>query len=88
MLSNLPRRSKSSIRSVGMRGREGNCQQLMQGSSKVSQSDSERLIQTPHDQPMVLVDRIIDIALGRQIRGIKNVSIREQYFSVTYRTVL
>jgi 3-hydroxyacyl-[acyl-carrier-protein] dehydratase len=34
----------------------------------------------PHRYPLLLVDRILDIELGKRIVGLKNVSINEPYF--------
>ena len=34
----------------------------------------------PHRYPLLLVDRILEIELGRRIVGLKNVSINEPYF--------
>jgi 3-hydroxyacyl-[acyl-carrier-protein] dehydratase len=34
----------------------------------------------PHRYPMVLVDRILELELGRRIVGLKNVSANEPYF--------
>jgi len=34
----------------------------------------------PHRYPLLLVDRILEIELGKRIVGLKNVSINEPYF--------
>jgi len=34
----------------------------------------------PHRYPFLLVDRIIELELGKRVRGIKNVSINEPFF--------
>jgi 3-hydroxyacyl-[acyl-carrier-protein] dehydratase len=58
---------------------------LALNSSRVPRGDSEKLIlMLPHDYPMLLVDRILEIVPGKQIRGIKNVSITEEFFVVIY----
>ncbi len=35
----------------------------------------------PHRYPFLLVDRVIDLTPGESIRGIKNVTINEQFFN-------
>ena len=38
------------------------------------------LKQLPHRYPILLVDRVLDIELGKSIRAIKNVTINEPFF--------
>ncbi len=38
------------------------------------------LKQLPHRYPILLVDRVIDLQLGKSIRAIKNVTINEPFF--------
>ena len=38
------------------------------------------LRQLPHRYPILLVDRVLDIELGKSIRAIKNVTINEPFF--------
>jgi len=35
----------------------------------------------PHRYPFLLVDRVVDIELGKSIRAIKNVSVNEPFFN-------
>ena len=35
----------------------------------------------PHRYPFLLVDRVLEIELGKSIRGLKNVSINEPFFN-------
>jgi 3-hydroxyacyl-[acyl-carrier-protein] dehydratase len=35
----------------------------------------------PHRYPFLLVDRVIEIELGKRIRALKNVSVNEPYFN-------
>ncbi|MGH6609615.1 MAG: 3-hydroxyacyl-ACP dehydratase FabZ [Burkholderiaceae bacterium] len=43
--------------------------------------DIQRILQTlPHRYPFVMVDRILEIELGKRIVGLKNVTINEPYF--------
>lgn len=35
----------------------------------------------PHRYPFLLIDRVIDIELGKRIRALKNVSVNEPYFN-------
>ena len=35
----------------------------------------------PHRYPFLLVDRVLQISLGKDIRGIKNVSFNEEFFN-------
>ncbi len=39
------------------------------------------LKQLPHRYPILLVDRVIDLELGKSIRAIKNVTINEPFFT-------
>jgi len=39
------------------------------------------LKQLPHRYPILLVDRVIDLQLGKSIRAIKNVTINEPFFT-------
>ena len=39
------------------------------------------LKQLPHRYPILLVDRVLDIELGKSIRAIKNVTINEPFFT-------
>ncbi|TFY99345.1 3-hydroxyacyl-ACP dehydratase FabZ [Ramlibacter henchirensis] len=39
------------------------------------------LKQLPHRYPILLVDRVLDIQLGKSIRAIKNVTINEPFFT-------
>ena len=39
------------------------------------------LTQLPHRYPILLVDRVIDLELGKSIRAIKNVTINEPFFT-------
>lgn len=41
----------------------------------------EIMKQIPHRYPFILVDRIIDIEMGKKIKAIKNVTINEPYFT-------
>jgi len=34
----------------------------------------------PHRYPFILVDRILEVQLGERIKGLKNVTINEQFF--------
>lgn len=38
----------------------------------------------PHRYPMLLVDRILEIDPGKRVRGLKNVTINEQFFTGHY----
>lgn len=40
----------------------------------------------PHRYPFVLVDRILEIELGNSIKGLKNVTINEPFFSGHFPT--
>lgn len=35
----------------------------------------------PHRYPMLLIDRVIEIELGKRIRALKNVSVNEPFFN-------
>jgi len=37
----------------------------------------------PHRYPFLLVDRILEMELGKRVVGIKNVTINEPFFSAT-----
>jgi 3-hydroxyacyl-[acyl-carrier-protein] dehydratase len=39
------------------------------------------LKQLPHRYPILLVDRVLDVQLGKSIRAIKNVTINEPFFA-------
>ncbi|KQT07652.1 3-hydroxyacyl-ACP dehydratase FabZ [Ramlibacter sp. Leaf400] len=39
------------------------------------------LKQLPHRYPILLVDRVLDLELGKSIRAIKNVTINEPFFT-------
>lgn len=39
------------------------------------------LKQLPHRYPILLVDRVIDLQLGKSIRAVKNVTINEPFFT-------
>ncbi len=40
----------------------------------------ELMRQLPHRYPIILVDRVIDIEMGKKITALKNVTINEPYF--------
>jgi 3-hydroxyacyl-[acyl-carrier-protein] dehydratase len=44
----------------------------------MNSADIQKML--PHRYPFLLVDRIIDIELGKKITGIKNVTINEPFF--------
>jgi 3-hydroxyacyl-[acyl-carrier-protein] dehydratase len=40
----------------------------------------------PHRYPLLMIDRVVDVATGESATGIKNVSINEQYFAGHFPT--
>lgn len=49
-----------------------------------SKDINEIMAVLPHRYPMLLVDRILDIEPGKRVRGLKNVTINEQFFTGHY----
>ena len=41
----------------------------------------------PHRYPFLLIDRMVDVVLGRSATGIKNVSVNEPFFAGHFPTI-
>ena len=52
-----------------------------QAASRPAMDIHEILKQLPHRYPMLMVDRVLSIELGKAIRAVKNVSINEPFFT-------
>ncbi|GBQ18495.1 3-hydroxyacyl-ACP dehydratase [Acetobacter cibinongensis NRIC 0482] len=56
-------------------------QESQQSVQTIEKIDVNRIMQAiPHRYPFLLIDRMVDIVLGEEATGIKNVSVNEPFF--------
>lgn len=56
-------------------------QESQQNVQTIEKIDVNRIMQAiPHRYPFLLIDRMVDIVLGEEATGIKNVSVNEPFF--------
>lgn len=56
-------------------------QESQQSEQTIDKIDVNRIMQAiPHRYPFLLIDRMVDIVLGEEATGIKNVSVNEPFF--------